>query len=191
MAEKKEKKWRGKEWFKVLAPSKLFEGTVLGEIPATDPKSLVGRNVERSISDITGNQAKSHIRLKFKITDVKGSQANTTFNQYYVIREYISRVLRKRLQKVELVNKIEVKDGQVLKAKTVVILNRNTPTSVQKRVRAEIENFLKNTAEKTTLEDFIKFVTLGSVQKNLKKMCNKIYPVRFCEISKLELLKKA
>ena len=40
----------------------------------------------------------------------------------------------------------------------------------------------------TNLYDFVDMVTKGTNQKDLKKSASKVYPVRFSEISKIEVL---
>ena len=64
------KKWKGKDWYSILAP-KFFGESFLAESPATDPKSLMGRVVPIIASDLTGDKTKNYMKLFFKVSDVK------------------------------------------------------------------------------------------------------------------------
>lgn len=186
--EKTIRKWKGKEWFTVLSP-KMFGENILSETPTTDPKNLVGRNLEVSIAELTGQAQKSHMRLKFRIDRIEDKKAYTTFNGYSCVKEYIFRVIRKRLQKVEIINTINTKDNWELQFTTIAILNRNTDAGTQKSIRKSIEEYLQKKAAKSGINELVSAVMAGIYQKEMRKMGNKIYPIRFSEIAKIEVLK--
>ena len=54
-AEAGAKKWKGKDWFVIFSP-RMFGEKVIGETPATNPKTLIGRNIEVGISDLSDQQ---------------------------------------------------------------------------------------------------------------------------------------
>ena len=161
----------------------------LSETPTTDPKAIIGRNIEVGLDELTGNPNKYYMKFKFKIERIEDKKAYTSFNGYSTSREYLFRVVRKRAQKVRIINNIETKDEWKMQVTTLAILNRNADTGIQKKVRLKIESVLNENAKKLSIEDFIKSITSNSIQQNLKKIGSKIYPVRFIEIEKLEVIK--
>jgi len=167
----------------------MFREVSLAETPATDPKSLLGRNVEVSADVLTGNRRKYYMKLRFKINSVSERNAFTRFEGYACTRDYLYRIVRKRLQKVETINEIKTKDGWKLQVTTLTVLNRNTETTTQGKVRAEVDRLWKETAEKSTIEDIVKKTIDGAIQNIIRKRGSKIYPVRFSEICKIEVLK--
>jgi len=171
-----------------LAPES-FGGNAIAETPATDPKTLVGRTVEVSLTDLLGQQGKDYQKLRFRIERVDGRNAYTKFNGYVCIREFISRVIRKRLQKVEIIGDVKTKDDWILQISAVAVMNRNVEKQIQKKVRIWVGNLLSETAGKSGIDDFVKFIIAGSIQHKVKKQGSRIYPVRFFEISKIEVLK--
>jgi len=88
------KKWKGKDWFDILSPPELGS-KVLYQTPSTDPASLIGRNINVPVSEVTGERSKYFVRLKFRIADVKGSNAQTIHNGMQCMNEYLSRIVRK------------------------------------------------------------------------------------------------
>jgi len=182
------KKWKGKDWVVILAP-KMFNEMVLAETPTTDPATLVGRSLEIGASEILGQPNKYYMKLFFKITDVDTKNAYTRFNGYATTREYLYRMVRKRNQKVESTDYFDTRDGWKLQITSVAILNRNTDSEIQKKVRVIMVNHIAEAAKKSGTDDIVKRVLEGSLQREIRKLGSKIYPVRFCEVSKIEVVK--
>ena len=184
----KVKKWKGKDWFTILTP-KMFGETLLAETPATDPNSIIGRNVEVSVAEIMDNPNKYYMKLKFRLDSMDGKKIYTRFNGFSVLREYIIRSVRKGAEKVYGIGEFETKDGWKLQISTVTILNRASDLNIQKKVRKMIQEYLAEDSKKSTIDDFVKNVVEGVYQKHLRKTGNKIYPIRFMEIEKIEVMK--
>lgn len=183
------KKWKGKDWFAILTP-KSFGGNVVAETPATDPKTLVGRSIEVSVSDLLGQRGKDYQKVKFKVDRIDGKNAHTKFNGYVCVREFISRFVRKRLQKIEIIGDVKTKDEWVLQISSIAIMNRNVEKNIQRKVRAWVGNVLTETAGRSGIDEFVKFIMAGTIQHKIKKQGSKIYPVRFFEIAKIEVIKE-
>jgi len=184
----KTKKWKGKDWFTVLAP-KLFGETHLADTPAMDSKLVLGRSIEVGVPELTGDQSKYYMKLNFKINNVSEKNAQTQFNGFYSTRDYISRMVRKRSSKVRIIKNIETKDKWNLRISMVAVLLNNADANVQKKLREKATQYLDSNAQKFTVDDLVKAAVNGFIQKNLKKNSSKIYPVRFMEIEKIEVLK--
>ena len=84
---------------------------------------------------------------------------------------------------------METKDGWKLQVTALLILNRKTEYKVMTRIRKLIDGQLEAAAGKSGIDAFVKDVVAGSIQKEMKRLGNKIYPVRFSEIESVEVLK--
>ncbi|MBL7160593.1 MAG: hypothetical protein ISS93_01940 [Candidatus Aenigmarchaeota archaeon] len=182
------KKWKGKDWFTVKAPA-MFNGKELGEIPATSSQSLPGRTLEVSLADLVNNPSKYHIIVKFRIYSVKDSEALTRFDGLNLVKSQIFRVVRKRTSKVEVVGDVETKDNWKLHYKIFAVLNKVSDQEIQRKVRKKVIGFVKDFASKSSVDDFVKTACDGLIQKNIKKFSSNIYPIRHCEIVKVEVKK--
>lgn len=169
----------------------MFNEIFITETPTTDPKSLIGRNVEINVSELLNNPSKYYMKLIFKIetVDDKEKRVYTHFNGFSVSKEHVYRVIRKRIQKVESVTDVETKDKWKLQITTITILNRNTETEVQRKTRKHTEAVLRQHAENSNVDEFVKLVVNGILQSKIRKTGSKIYPIRFAEISKIEVKK--
>ena len=161
----------------------------LVETPSTDPDTIVGRNVVVPVAQLTGDKSKQHMRVTFKATDVKDKQVNTAFNGLDIIKEFIYRGVRKYTEKVEAVYTVKTKDNWQLQITTVAILNRNSKFKLKTKVSKIILDVLQREAEKVDIDHFVKSVIGGEYQKAIRKEGNKVYPLRFAEISKIEVQK--
>ncbi|RLJ06543.1 MAG: hypothetical protein DRP12_03860 [Candidatus Aenigmatarchaeota archaeon] len=186
MAEEK-KKWKGKDWYVILA-EEPFKGKELGEIPATDPKQIPGRTLEIGVDELTGREADAHMKIKFKVERLEDGRGFAKPVGFYLMREYLTRAVRKKTQKVEAIHDLKSQDGLLLHIKTQLVFNRNVYKSLQTSARKKVGEILAQ-AEKQPFSKFLLDVISGRIQKQIKKECSKIYPVRFAEIAKIELKK--
>jgi small subunit ribosomal protein S3Ae len=169
----------------------MFNEEFVAETPTTDPKSLLGRTLEVSVSELTKQHSKYYMKVRFKINSVdeKQRKANTCFFGYSVNKEQVYRVVRKHAEKIENVDYVKTKDNWLLQVTTVTILNRNAEADVSREVRKKVQEVLQSHADKVDIDNFVKLVINNMVQTKIKKTCSKIYPVRFAEVAKIEVVK--
>lgn len=182
------KKWKGKDWFNILAP-KDMEAAVLGETPTTDPKTLVGRNIEFGAQDVLGRRAKNYMKMRAKITGIEGKTCLTAFNGFECTRDHLARMVRKRNRKVEGVFVAGTKDGWELRIKPCLILAGIPPADVGSKIRNFSRDFIAGFAGKNTMGNVIRKILSTELQMMLKKQASKIYPVRFSEIARIKVLR--
>jgi small subunit ribosomal protein S3Ae len=180
------KKWKGKDWFVIFSP-RMFGERVIGETPATNPKGIVGRNIEVGLPELTGQRGRDFYRVVLAIDRIDNRCAYTRFNGYVTLKEHVMRMVRKRAQKIESIMDVKTKDGWKLHVNSVAILNRNTETAVKKKARAHIEKAMGENAAGLGIEDFIRAVISSNLQRNIKKSGAKIYPVRFFEVLRIRV----
>ncbi len=182
------KKWKGKDWFSILAPRELG-ARFLGQTPTTDPKSLVGRVMDIGVPDITGDNSKYYMKVRVRISKIEGKTCLTSFNGFECLREHLLRMVRKRNQKVENVFDVVTKDGWLLRIKPWTILNGKPATTVGNRMRLFTMNFFNEFARKNNMSELMRKVISTEIQMRIKKEGSKIYPVRFSEIARIKVLR--
>lgn len=181
------KKWKGKDWFSILAPRELG-AKLLGQTPATDPKSLMGRVLEIGVPELTGDRSKYYMKLSVRINNIESRTCLTVFSGFECMREHLFRMVRKRNQKVENVVDVVTKDGWLLRVKPWAILNGKPSLTVNSRMRNFTTGFFNEFAKENTVNEFVRKVMSTEVQMRIKKEGSKIYPVRFCEIARIRVL---
>ena len=177
---------KGKIWFKILAPA-IFNKTEIGETVAIEPESLKNRVVGTQYSILTGDVTKGQTKVKLRITNVEGDHANTEIIGYEMSKSAPQRFIRRRASKMDEVVDMKIKDKFVrLKAVAITIKKANSSqrTAIRKVIKAEV---LRNLRE-FSFEQLIIELASGKPQKMIQKRIKLIYPVKFFEIRKLEIL---
>ena len=107
-------KWRSKAWYTVVAPP-YFGNVELGAIPADETEKLIGRVIEATLYDITGDFAHQYMKIYFQITSVEGKTARTMFKGHEYSRDYLRSLVRRRTTKVDGIFNVSTKDGYRLR----------------------------------------------------------------------------
>lgn len=181
------KKWKGKDWFAILSPD-IFGKKVISETPTTDPESLKGRVIEVSVPELIGDQTKYYMKMRFKVDKIDKDRLLTVFHGFQTSKEQIFRIVRKGSQRVDTHLVLNTKDGYKLRVGHVAVLNRNVNATLQSKFRDFVAKTLTEGVENSSLDDLVKGVMAGVVQRKIKKLGSKIYPVRFSEILKIEVM---
>lgn len=150
---------------------------------------MVGRKIDVPASFLFDDKTKNYMKISFVVTDLNDKTANTAFGGFSCNREFIFRSIRKGSQKLDAIGEILTKDNWKLQVTVTAILNRNIESNIQVKTRKFIIDSLSDAAKLCTMDDFVRTVVTGAYQKKMRKDGSKIYPLRFAEISKIEVLK--
>ncbi|MCD6373136.1 MAG: 30S ribosomal protein S3ae [Thermococcus sp.] len=180
-------KWKMKEWFVVYAPD-FFGSKEIGLTPADDPEKVIGRVIETTLKDLTGDFTKGQVKLYFKIYDVKGQNAYTKFKGHTLARSYIRSLVRRRTTRVDGIFNITTKDGYKLRVMGMVIAYRRIQTSQERAIREIIRDIIYKKAEELDFKDFVMEAVTGKMAAEIAKEARKIYPIKRAEIRKIKVL---
>jgi small subunit ribosomal protein S3Ae len=182
------KKTKIKEWYSIIAP-KMFDERELGKTMISDPEHLVGRKINISILELTNDFSKYYMKINFQVVKVEEKKAYTIFSGTEIMRDYISRLVMRRTRRIDNVENVTTKDGSKLVVKTITIVPRRIKSSIQKVIREEIKNMIKNEVEELTLEEFVQSMISDEVKNKILSHIRRIYPVRTFEIRRVETIK--
>ncbi|NPA05052.1 MAG: 30S ribosomal protein S3ae [Crenarchaeota archaeon] len=182
-------KWRLKKWYEVVAPP-LFGSVTLGTTPADDPRKLIGRIMETTLYDITGDFSLVHVHLYFQIIDVdeESLKAYTRFRGHELARDYMKSLIRRKSSKIQGIFNVKTKDGYGLRITGVVLTTYRCKTSQKKAIRKIMGNIIVSRASQMTLDELIKAMLFGQLANEIFEAAKKIYPLRKVEIYKSKLL---
>jgi small subunit ribosomal protein S3Ae len=186
-ARKVKDRWKAKEWYKIHAPM-MFNQAVLGETPSADAASLVGRMTEVTVHDLTGDFSKMHVKLKFKVDDVRGFEAHTIFVGQDLTSDYIRRLTRRKKTKTDHVIDVVTKDGYKIRIKPMSITDKRIQASQETAVRTLMTNALQKSASEMTLSELVKAIISGDMARDLSNVSKVIVPIKRVEIRKTEVL---
>jgi small subunit ribosomal protein S3Ae len=180
-------RWKAKEWYKLHAPM-MFNQVQLGETPSADPASLIGRTTEVTVHDLTGDFSKMHVKLKFRVDDVRGFEAHTIFIGQDLTSDYIRRLTRRKKTKTDHVIDVRTKDGYVVRIKPMSITDKRIQASQETAVRTLMTAETQKLAADMTISELVKSVISGELAKRLSTVSKVIVPIKRVEIRKTEVI---
>jgi len=186
MVERKKKK-KAKEWYALIAPQ-MFGKAKLAETPADDPEKLLGRTVEVSLQELTGDFSKAHLKLLFKVVDVKGLEAHTAFIGHSTTTDYVKRISRRHKAKIDGVFDVITKDGKRIRVKPSAYTTKRIQTSQKRAIRSIMKEVTETVAKTNNFDEFVKLMLDGEIGKQTYRLSKIIYPVKRVEVHKSELL---
>ena len=143
---------------------------------------------EVTVHDLTGDFSKMHVKLKFKVDDVRGFEAHTIFVGQDLTSDYIRRLTRRKKTKTDHVIDVVTKDGYKVRIKPMSITDKRIQASQETAVRTLMTNDLQKAASEMTISDLVKSIISGDMARELSNVSKVIVPIKRVEIRKTEVL---
>jgi len=186
-ARKMKDKWRAKQWYRLLAPE-MFNLAIIGESPADTPDAIMGRTIEATIQDLTGDFSKMHIKLKFQVHDIRGLDAHTLFVGHDLTSDYVRRQTRRRRSKTDAVVEVTTKDGWIIKIKPMAVSEQRIQSSQRTAIRHIMAESLKKAGSESTIGELVKRIVDGDLSRTVAEAGKMIVPLKRIEIRKSEVI---
>ncbi len=181
-------KWREKTWYRIIAPD-YFDNKEIGSTPSYSADLLLGRTVQPTLYEVTGDFNQIHVKLRFKIVEVTGLEAKTVFYGHEWSSDYLRGLVKRGTSRIDWIGPILTKDDYLMRISVIVFTTTRAKTSHEHSVRKEIEQVIVSHAKKHTFDELVKKVVLGELAAEVKERVEHILPVRVCEIRKSKVLK--
>ncbi|MEM0122092.1 MAG: 30S ribosomal protein S3ae [Saccharolobus sp.] len=181
-------KWKLKKWYTIVSP-KMFGEVTLGSTPAYDPSYVIGRRVETTLYDLTGDFSQVYVHLYFKIIGNEGDKLITDFAGHELSRDYLRSLIRRKSSKVNSIVDVTTKDGYVIRVKGLVLTTYKCHQSQKTAIRKIISDIVFKKASELPFSDYVQEIVFGKVANEIFEAAKKIYPLRKAEIEKTKVLK--
>ena len=180
-------KWRGKTWYMVVAPP-FFGNVELGSLPAEKSEQLIGRVVEATLYDITGDFSHQYLKMFFQINELEGKTAHTLFKGHEYSRDYLRSLVRRRTTKVDGLFNLNTKDAYKLRIAVSALTLSRIKTSQEKLVREMMAKTVNEKAAMLTMDQFVQEMVLGKIASDVYNQAKKVAPLRHVGIRKSKLV---
>ncbi len=187
-AKKVKDKWRAKEWYKIYAPD-MFSKMQLGETPSDSAEGVMGRITEATVQDLTGDFSKMHIKIKFRVTDVRGLDAHTMFVGHDLTSDYVRRLTRRKRTKTDAVVDVTTKDAWEIRVKPMAVSEQRIQASQETAVRHIMQIEAKKAASEVTIGEFVRMLIMGELSKRISDASKIIVPIKRIEIRRSEVVR--
>ncbi|MEM3702799.1 MAG: 30S ribosomal protein S3ae [Candidatus Bathyarchaeia archaeon] len=180
-------KWRSKTWYTVVAPP-YFGNVELGAIPVDEQDKLVGRVIEATLYDITGDFSHQYLKLHFQVTQVEGKTARTMFKGHEYSRDYLRSLVRRRTTKVDGIFNVLTKDGYKFRVAVCAFTLSRIKTSQEQAIRKIMAKVMEEKSTALTMDQFVQEMVLGKIASDIYNEAKKIVPLRHVGVRKSKML---
>ena len=160
---------------------------VVGETPSVEPKQLIGRTLEVNLIEFIQDYSKFYIKLKLQIERVEGQKAYTKLIGHDTMTERVYRMVQRHGRRVDVVQDLMTKDNIKIRIKTVFVLLKRVGTSMKDATRKVAWEKVDEMVRSVTFEELMNGIVSGELASEIRKSCNKVYPIAGIEIRKTEV----
>lgn len=179
-------KWRMKDWYTIYSPP-YFGGVAIGSTPTDEPSKLIGRVMDVTLYDITGDFSQQHLRLSFQVTDAKDRRLETIFKGHEYSRDYLRSLVRRGSSRIDHIQKVTTKDGYTFRVSVVVFSLARAKTSQMRSIRAVAQRILDEKAANFNFDQFVQEAVIGKIASDIYNEAKRVIPIRHIGVRKSKL----
>lgn len=179
--------WKAKQWYTLVAPKFLGEVHTTLTIPATEEATLMNRVITIPLKEVTRDISHIYVSVKLRVSEIKGKSAYTKFIGHSVAREYVTTLVRRRRDALELHMPLKSKDGIDFQLSALIVTNGTCSEKQKKLLRNTLAEELKARSTAHDFGDFIRLILFQHLSGDLQQKLSKIYPLKRVELTKSEL----
>lgn len=187
-------RWRTKKWYTVKTPP-YFGDMEVASIPADDPNKLIGRVVDTTLYDITGDFSHQPIRLRFLIMDFRDGKAVTILKGHEYAADYLRSLVRRGTSRIDGIFTVTTRDGFVTRVSIVAFTRHRIKASQEHAIRDIMREVIQEKARELTYEQLCQEMVLGptptlggKIGSDIYNLAKKITPLRHVGVRKSKLL---
>ncbi|MEM2896636.1 MAG: 30S ribosomal protein S3ae [Candidatus Bathyarchaeia archaeon] len=180
-------KWRVKNWYSVFTPS-YFGELNIADIPSEDPKNVIGRVIETTLYDITGDFSHQSIKLYFIIVDVKGERAETIMKGHEYSADFLRSLVKRGSSRIDGIFDVTSKDDYVTRVSIVAFAHERIKSSQESAIRKIMKEVLEEKAKNLNYGQICHEMVLGKIGSDIYNLAKKITPLMHVGVRKSKLL---
>lgn len=187
-ARKQRDKWKLKRWYTIRAPQFPWNYKRIGETIGESDEQIVDRVYEITQQEFDGDFTKMHVKLRFRVTEIVGSDAITEFIGHQHQNDHTRRQIRRYRAKIDDVIDVVTTDGFLLRIKPLIITDRRIKSSVKASIRSAARDVILGFSAKSTFANLQKAMMGTDLENAVSDAVKPIYPIRSAVIRKSQLL---
>jgi len=200
-----------KEWYDIKAPS-MFKKRNAGKTLVTKTQGtkvasegLKGRVCEVNLGDLYDEQTsgqdedQSFKKIKLCIEDIQGRRCLTDFHGLSFTRDKLCYLVRKWQSLIEGNVDVKTTDGYTIRVFCIAVTtpgqgqkktNCYAQTAQIRKIRKKMVDTIVEECGKQSLKDNVKSFIAKSIEGDILKKCNRVFPLKDVHIRKVKVLKK-
>eukprot|EP00475_Leptophrys_vorax_P025423 TRINITY_DN3561_c0_g1_i1.p1 TRINITY_DN3561_c0_g1~~TRINITY_DN3561_c0_g1_i1.p1 ORF type:complete len:314 (-),score=97.90 TRINITY_DN3561_c0_g1_i1:70-954(-) len=194
-----------KEWYDIKAPApfeirdvgKTIVNKTAGNKLAAD--YLKGRVFEASQGDLAKDAQEDSFRIfKLKVEDVQGKLCFTNFNGMRLSTDKLRSMVKKWITLIEAHVDVKTTDGYILRVFAVAFTRRQknqakktayAQSSQIRAIRKRMIDVIEKEVSNHDISGLIGRLMSQAIGKEIERVCQSIYPLQNCVVSKIKTLR--
>ncbi len=178
-----------KLWFQILAPD-IFGKALIGETLIEESKNMVGKTIQLSLMNLTGDMKKQNVNITFRVNSVTEGKGQCTVISYDIAPASIKRLVRRGRMRIDASFVCQTKDGVKVRVKPFLLTAYETKRSILSSIRRYAIAFIATYFSKYDYNSILKDVISGRLQSGVREAVHTIYPIKISEIRVLNMEKE-
>src|SRR3989338_10802039 len=179
------KKAKKKDIVSIISP-KVFGEKEVGEVPKGETKNLIGKKATFNLVEVLPEYGKYYTKVTFRITNVDDGKAFTDFDSMELMRDYISRMVVRRVKRIDAIQDLTTKDGMKIRVKNLATVSRKASSKVSKAVRVQLLSMVSGAVKDKSFEEVLSDIFSDKMKRDFTRELRRIYPLRNLEFRKIE-----
>jgi small subunit ribosomal protein S3Ae len=180
-------KWRAKDWYSIYTPSYFGELNV-ANVPSSDPSRILGRVIENTLYDVTGDFSHQSTKLNFLVVNVKSDRADTILKGHEYSADYLRSLVRRGSSRMDGIFNATSKDGYTTRVSVVAFARGRVKASQEHMIRDLMSKIVEEKAKSLTYDQLSHEMVLGKIGSDIYNVAKKIVPLRHVGVRKSKLL---
>ena len=163
----------------------------MAHTPADNPEFVNGRVAEVPLEKLTGDFTQKNFMIKFRVNDVRGNNAFTSFDGHRLTSDYKRALTRRRNSRIDCNFVLKLKDEVHIRIKPIIMVDKRIKKSQERVLRAIAHENIEKTISKLSISEALKKIYSGELNKEIAAKLKNTYPTKRVEISKIEVMNPA
>ena len=180
-------KWKNKMWYQLHAPS-MFNYTIMAHTPTDSAEVLNGRVTDVPLEKLTGDFNQKNFMIKFRVNEVRGNNAFTSFDGHRLTSDYKRALTRRKNSRIDCNFVLKLQDDVQIRIKPILMVDKKIKKSQERVLRATAHKCIDESLTKLNLSETLKKIYSGDLSKEVATMLKSTYPTKRVEISKIHVM---
>lgn len=161
--------------------------------------NLKGRVFDVNLADLQKDEGHAHRKIALVCEDVQGRNVLTDFHGMDITRDHLCSIVRKWHSLIDAFVDVKTSDGYQLRMFAIAVTRRQighrkhtayAKSSQVRTIRERMVKIMKEEASKLTLKELVRKLIPEAINKQMERVCRKVYPVQSICIRKVKVIKK-
>ena len=180
-------KWRMKSWYSIYSPP-YFGEKHFADVPCDDPSKMLGRVVETTLYEFTGDFSHQSTKLYFLVVNAKSERAETILKSHEYSADYLRSLVRRGSSRIDGIFDVVSKDGYKTRVSIVAFPRDRIKASQEEGIREVMKKITDEKARSLTYDQLCHEMVLGKIGSDVYNVAKKITPLRHVGVRKSKLL---